>query len=91
MGASYLTSLSVSGICTIVSFVVLQWWTQWPFYDLNPSELVSEYISQSKKANHVIELISSSYVTVLLLANFALNAFGLLLVFLKVNAFHFPK
>lgn len=84
MGASYITSLSVSGICTIISFVILQWWTQWPFYGFNPSELVTEYISQSEKANHVIELISSSYATILLLANFALNVFGLLLLCIKV-------
>ncbi|KAK4745467.1 hypothetical protein SAY87_011779 [Trapa incisa] len=87
MGASYITSLSVSGICTIISFIIIQWWTQWPFYDMNPSELVTDYISQSEKANHVIELISSSYGTVLLLANFALNVFGFLLLCIKTIFF----
>ncbi|OWM79455.1 E3 ubiquitin protein ligase RIN2-like [Punica granatum] len=87
MGASYFTSLSVSGICTVISFVGLQWWTQWPFYDLIPAEVVTEYIAQSEKANHAIELISSSYTTLLLLANFALSAFGLLLLCLKTVFF----
>lgn len=85
MGVQY---LSISGVCTVLSFLGLQWWAQNLIEKFKSDGLIGERIGESDNANHVLDLLLSSSATVALLGTFILSAFTLLVLSLKVN-YHF--
>lgn len=82
MGVSY---IAFSAACTVLSFIGLQLWTELSIDNLRSEKVIGENPFQTENAGRVIDLLLSSYVTVGLLANFALNVFVLLMLFLKVS------
>lgn len=84
MGVSY---LSISAVCTGLSFIGLQWWTVLSIEKLKTDGLVAEDFTQSGNAGHAMELLLGSYATIGLLANFALNIYFLLILCLKTIFF----
>ncbi|KAL3524161.1 hypothetical protein ACH5RR_016995 [Cinchona calisaya] len=84
MGVSY---LSVSVVCTVVSFVGLQCWTAFSIEQLKPDGLIGDNVISSGDASHALELLLSSYTTIALAANFALNVFILMILTLKTIFF----
>lgn len=82
MGASYLV---ISAASTILSFVGLQFWTEFSLDKLRTDGLVVENVIHLESANRVLELLLRSYATVSLLANFVLNVFVLINLCLKVS------
>ncbi|XP_010035025.2 E3 ubiquitin protein ligase RIN2 [Eucalyptus grandis] len=80
MGVQY---LSISGVCTVLSFLGLQWWAQNLIEKFKLDGLIGESIVKSDNANHVLDLLLSSSTTVALLATFILSAFTLLVLSLK--------
>ncbi|KAJ0100440.1 hypothetical protein Patl1_19880 [Pistacia atlantica] len=84
MGVSY---LAISAVCTVLSFVGLQWWTEFSLHKLRTDGLIGENLVDLENANHALELFLGSYATVALLANFALNVFILLILCLKTIFF----
>ncbi|XP_021909415.1 E3 ubiquitin protein ligase RIN2-like [Carica papaya] len=84
MGVSY---LAISATCTALSFVGLQIWTEFSLDKLKPNGLISEHFLNLENASRAVELLSGSYATVALLANFVLNAFTLLILCLKTIFF----
>ncbi|KAL9409460.1 hypothetical protein AB3S75_047789 [Citrus x aurantiifolia] len=84
MGASYLV---ISAASTILSFVGLQFWTEFSLDKLRTDGLVVENVIHLESANHVLELLLRSYATVALLANFVLNVFVLINLCLKTIFF----
>lgn len=85
MGVQY---LSISGVCTVLSFLGLQWWAQNLLEKFKSDGLIGESIVELDNANHVLDLLLSSSATIALLATFILSAFTLLVLSLKVN-YHF--
>lgn len=81
MGVSY---LAISSVCTVLSFLGLQWWTEFSLDKLRTDGLIGENFIDLENANHALELFLGSYATVALLANFALNVYILLILCLKV-------
>lgn len=84
MGVSY---IAFSAACTVLSFIGLQLWTELSIDNLRSEKIIGENPFQTENAGRVIDLLLSSYVTVGLLANFALNVFVLLMLFLKTIFF----
>lgn len=84
MGASYLV---ISAASTILSFVGLQFWTEFSLDKLQTDGLVVENVIHLESANRVLELLLRSYATVALLANFVLNVFVLINLCLKTIFF----
>ncbi|KAK9178583.1 hypothetical protein WN943_027775 [Citrus x changshan-huyou] len=84
MGASYLV---ISAASTILSFVGLQFWTEFSLDKLQTDGLVVENVIHLESANRVLELLLRSYATVSLLANFVLNVFVLINLCLKTIFF----
>ncbi|KAH9678394.1 E3 ubiquitin protein ligase RIN2 [Citrus sinensis] len=84
MGASYLV---ISAASTILSFVGLQFWTEFSLDKLRTDGLVVENVIHLESANRVLELLLRSYATVALLANFVLNVFVLINLCLKTIFF----
>lgn len=84
MGVS---SLSVSAICTVLSFICLQWWTHLSIEKLKSDGSIGANIINSGNAGRVLELLLGSYVIVSLLASFVLNVFILLILCLKVMCY----
>lgn len=84
MGASYLV---ISAASTILSFVGLQFWTEFSLDKLRTDGLVVENVIHLESANRVLELLLRSYATVSLLANFVLNVFVLINLCLKTIFF----
>lgn len=82
MGVSYIT---ISAACTVLSFIGLQLWTELSIDNLRSEKIIGENPFQTENAGRVVDLLLGSYVTVGLLANFALNVFVLLILFLKVS------
>lgn len=81
MGVSY---LAISAVCTVLSFVGLQWWTEFSLDKLRTARLTGDNFVDLENANHALEFFFGSYATVAMLANFALNVFILLILCLKV-------
>lgn len=79
MGMRY---LSISAVCTVLSFVGLQYWT-----DLSLKNLRSDCFLRPGDANRALELMLGSYATIALAANFALNIFVLIILSLKTIFF----
>ncbi|KAL9412060.1 hypothetical protein AB3S75_045636 [Citrus x aurantiifolia] len=84
MGASYLV---ISAASAILSFVGLQFWTEFSLDKLRTDGLVVENVIHLESANRVLELLLRSYATVALLANFVLNVFVLINLCLKTIFF----
>ncbi|XP_004140081.1 E3 ubiquitin protein ligase RIN2 isoform X1 [Cucumis sativus] len=84
MGVSY---IAISAACTALSFIGLQLWTELSIDNLRSEKIIGENPFKTENAAPVIDLLLSSYVTVGLLANFALNVFVLLILFLKTLIF----
>ena len=55
-----------------------------PLEKLKFDGLIGETILNSGNASHALELLLGSYTTLALVANFALNVFGLLILSIKV-------
>ncbi|XAR66137.1 hypothetical protein NMG60_11012241 [Bertholletia excelsa] len=83
MGMSY---LSISAVCTLISFVGLQCWTGLSFQKLKSEELVGEAYKH-ENSNDALQALLGSRITIALLANFALNLFILLILGLKTIFF----
>jgi autocrine motility factor receptor len=86
MGVSY---IAISAVCTALSFVGLQWWTEWSLDRLRSDGLIGENFINSENVNRALELLFSSYATIALLMNFVFNVFLLLNLCLKVSSFNF--
>ncbi|KAI3519561.1 hypothetical protein L1887_08771 [Cichorium endivia] len=84
MGVSY---LSVSAVCTVLSFVGLQYWTELSYVKLKSDGLMGENLLHPGVANRVLELLLSSYTTIALVVNFVLNIFILIILSLKTIFF----
>ncbi|PON56265.1 43kDa postsynaptic protein [Parasponia andersonii] len=84
MGLSY---IAVSGLCTILSFAGLHLWTESSLIRLKSDGLISENYTSDGNIGHVVDLLLGSSMTVALLANFVLNVFILLVLFLKTIFF----
>ncbi|KAL5569935.1 hypothetical protein UlMin_026510 [Ulmus minor] len=84
MGLSY---IAVSGVCTVLSFVGLQLWTESSLVKLKSDGVIGESLTSAENFGHVVDLLLESYTTVALLANFVLNVFVLLVLLLKTIFF----
>ncbi|CAK9309363.1 unnamed protein product [Citrullus colocynthis] len=84
MGVSY---IAISAACTVLSFIGLQLWTELSIDNLRSEKIIGENPFKAENAGRVSDLLLSSHVTVGLLANFALNVFVLLILFLKTIFF----
>ena len=82
MGVRY---IAVSAASTVLSFVLLQFWTELSLDNLKSDGLIAENYIHSENVTRVIELLSGSYATIGLLTNFVLNVFVLVVLFLKVS------
>ncbi|KAL7614386.1 hypothetical protein Lser_V15G09217 [Lactuca serriola] len=84
MGVGY---LSISAVCTVLSFIGLQYWTEVSYVKLKSDGLMGENLLHPGVANRVLELLLSSYTTVALVVNFVLNIFILIILSLKTIFF----
>ncbi|KAL3521422.1 hypothetical protein ACH5RR_019571 [Cinchona calisaya] len=84
MAVSY---LSVSVVCTVLSFVGLQCWTAISLEQLKSDGLISDSVIISGDNSHALKLLLSSHTTIALAANFAINIFILLILCLKTIFF----
>ncbi|GMY07801.1 E3 ubiquitin protein ligase RIN2 isoform X2 [Fagus crenata] len=84
MGVRY---IAVSAASTVLSFVLLQFWTELSLDNLKSDGLIAENYIHSENVTRVIELLSGSYATIGLLTNFVLNVFVLVVLFLKTIFF----
>ncbi|KAL6004967.1 hypothetical protein ACLOJK_005526 [Asimina triloba] len=84
MGVNY---LAASAVCTVASLLGLQWWTDSALEKIKSDGLITDGNFHSGNANGVVELLLGSQVTVALVANFALNAFILIILSLKTVFF----
>ncbi|KAK1421389.1 hypothetical protein QVD17_23687 [Tagetes erecta] len=84
MGVGY---LSVSAVCTVLSFIGLQYWSELSYVKLKSDGLMGENLLHPGVANRVLELLLGSYTTCALLVNFVLNIFMLTILSLKTIFF----
>ncbi|XP_076894113.1 E3 ubiquitin protein ligase RIN2-like [Bidens hawaiensis] len=84
MGVGY---LSVSAVCTVLSFIGLQYWSELSYVKLKSDGLMGESLLHPGVANRVLELLLSSYTTFALVVNFVLNIFVLIILSLKTIFF----
>lgn len=84
MGMGY---LSISAVCTVLSFIGLQYWTELSFVKLKSDGLMGENLLDPGVASRVLELLLGSYTTIALVVNFVLNIFILILLSLKTIFF----
>ncbi|CAL2243434.1 unnamed protein product [Prunus armeniaca] len=84
MGLRY---IAISAVCTAISFAGLQLWTETSLVKLKSDGLIGDNLIPAANFGHVVDLLLGSYATVGLLANFVLNAFVLLVLFLKTIFF----
>ncbi|EXC08935.1 hypothetical protein L484_003387 [Morus notabilis] len=82
-----LNYIAISGLCTVLSFVGLQLWTESSLGQLKSDGLIPENSPSAGNVVHVVDLLLGSYTTIALLANFVLNVFILLVLFLKTIFF----
>ncbi|KAG5558369.1 hypothetical protein RHGRI_008336 [Rhododendron griersonianum] len=80
MGVSY---LSISAVCTLVSFVGLQYWTQLSLQKLTSDGLIGEDSMERGNMRYTLQLLLGSQATIALLATFSINVFILLILGLK--------
>ncbi|XP_015877935.2 E3 ubiquitin protein ligase RIN2 isoform X1 [Ziziphus jujuba] len=84
MGLKY---IAISSVWTVLSFVGLQLWTESSLVKLKSDGLIREAVIDAGNVGHVVDLLLGSYGTVALIANFVLNVFILLVLFLKTIFF----
>ncbi|KAI3951690.1 hypothetical protein MKW92_025209 [Papaver armeniacum] len=84
MGISY---ISVSVVCTVGSFLGLQWWTLSLLDKFKLDGLIAENYIHSENANHALDLLLGSNVIIALLVNFVINLYVLLILCLKAIFF----
>ncbi|KAK9078066.1 hypothetical protein SSX86_002123 [Deinandra increscens subsp. villosa] len=84
MGVGY---LSVSAVCTVLSFIGLQYWSEISYVKLKSEGLMGENLLHPGVANRVLELLLGSYITFALVVNFVLNSFILIILSLKTIFF----
>ncbi|KAI3748974.1 hypothetical protein L6452_12454 [Arctium lappa] len=84
MGVGY---LSISAVCTVLSFIGLQYWTELSFVKLKSDGLMGENLLDPGVASRVLELLLGSYTTIALVVNFVLNIFILIVLSLKTIFF----
>lgn len=84
MGVNF---LSVSAVCTILSLVGVQYWTQFSLEKHQPDVLIVNDLINSENATRAIELLFSSYTTLLLVSSLAFNVIILVILGLKVSLF----
>ncbi|CAI9296810.1 unnamed protein product [Lactuca saligna] len=80
--------LSISAICTVLSFIGLQYWIEVSYVKLKSDGLMGENLLHPSVANRVLELLLSSYTTVALVVNFVINIFVLIILSLKCVIVH---
>lgn len=81
MGVGYLT---ISAVCTVLSFIGLQYGTELSYMKLKSDGLMGENLLQRGVATRVLELLLGSYTSFALVVNFVLNIFILTILALKV-------
>lgn len=81
MGVGY---LSISAVCTVLSFIGLQYCTDLSYLKLKSDGLMGENLLHPGVASRVLELLLGSYTTFALVVNFVLNIFILSVLSLKV-------
>ncbi|XP_024979977.1 E3 ubiquitin protein ligase RIN2 [Cynara cardunculus var. scolymus] len=84
MGVGY---LSISAVCTMLSFIGLRYWTELSFMKLKSDGLMGENLLDPGVASRVLELLLDSYTTIALVVNFVLNVFILIVLSLKTIFF----
>ncbi|KAK6936313.1 Ubiquitin system component CUE, partial [Dillenia turbinata] len=84
MGVSY---LSVSSVCTLLSFAGLQYWTIVSLENLKSQGRIGDNIISSGNLAHTLELLLASRATIALVVNLAINVFILLILSLKTIFF----
>nr|GEU59394.1 E3 ubiquitin-protein ligase RIN2-like [Tanacetum cinerariifolium] len=84
MGVGYLT---ISAVCTVFSFIGVQYGTELSYMKLMSDGLMGENLLQPGVATRVLELLLGSYTTSALVVNFVLNIFILIILSLKTIFF----
>ncbi|KAJ7949503.1 E3 ubiquitin protein ligase RIN2 [Quillaja saponaria] len=78
--------IAISAVCTVLSFVGLQFWTELSVDKLEADVQIDEHI-HSGNISRLIELLFGSYATFGIVANFLINIFILLILCLKTIFF----
>ncbi|XAR71810.1 hypothetical protein NMG60_11018238 [Bertholletia excelsa] len=84
MAISY---LSISAICTMISFIGLLYWMELSLDKLATDGLIGEDFTEPGNTYRAIQLLLDSQATIALLATFALNVFVMLILGLKTIFF----
>lgn len=84
MGVNF---LSVSVVCTILSLVGVQYWTEISLQKHQSDVLIVNDLINSENATHTLELLFGSYTTLLLVSSLAFNVIILVILGLKVGFF----
>lgn len=84
MGVNF---LSISVVCTVMSLIGLQYWTDMSLEKYKSDGLIVDDFINSEDASHALELLLGSYTTLALVASFALNVFILIILSLKTIFF----
>ncbi|XP_073064389.1 E3 ubiquitin protein ligase RIN2-like [Primulina eburnea] len=79
--------LSASVVCTFLSIVGLQYWTDASLEKYNSDSLIVNDLINSEDASSALELLLGSYTTLVLVSSFALNLFITVMVGLKMLFF----
>lgn len=82
MGVNF---LSISVVCTILSLVGVQYWTEISLEKHKSDVLIVNDLVNSENATRALELLFGSYTTLLLVASFAFNVIILVILGLKVG------
>lgn len=84
MGVNF---LSISVVCTALSFVGVQYWTEISFDKHKSDALIVHDFINSENATRALEILFGSYTTLLLVTSFVLNVVILVILGLKVRFF----
>lgn len=84
MGVNF---LSISVVCTVLSLVGVQYWTEISLGKHQSNVLIVNDVINSENATHALELLFGSYTTLLLVSSLAFNAIILVILGLKVSFF----
>ncbi|KAH6771297.1 RPM1 interacting protein 2 [Perilla frutescens var. hirtella] len=84
MGVNF---LSISAVCTILSLVGIQYWTEISLGKHQSDVLIVNDLINSENATHALELLFGSYTTLLLVSSLAFNVIILVILGLKTVFF----
>ncbi|XP_057776771.1 E3 ubiquitin protein ligase RIN2 isoform X3 [Salvia miltiorrhiza] len=84
MGVNF---LSISVVCTILSLVGVQYWTEISLEKHQSDVLIVNDLINSENATHTLELLFGSYMTLLLVSSLAFNVIILVILGLKTVFF----